>query len=147
FPDKFGFFDLDLAPVVAQASRGFTLHLILRATRPEHQANRVLETLGRDNVLTGCTPVVNLFRQQGEPIRITQRTHSYPVVADARRAFAYEIHSIDSVQRIRQTPQGEQIQAFRSFYELHHGEDPAQTGQYWLSRRDEAVARHSPGYE
>jgi len=147
FPDKFGFFDLDLAPVVAQATRGFTLHLVLRAVRPEQQANRVLEGLGRDNVLTGCAPVVNLFRQQGEPIRVTQRTHTYPVVADARRAFAYEIHSIDSVQRIRQTPQGEQIQAFRSFYELHHGEDPAQTGQYWLSRRDEAVARHSPGYE
>ena len=147
FPDKFGFFDLELAPVVAQSTRSFTLHLVLRSTGPDQPASRVLEGLGRNNVLTGCTPVVNLFRQQGEPIRVTQRTHSYPVVADARRAFAYEIHSIDSVQRIRQTPQGEQIQGFRSFYELHHGEDPGRTGQYWLSRRDEAVARHSPGYE
>ncbi|WP_149193675.1 type VI secretion system baseplate subunit TssF [Luteimonas suaedae] len=147
FPEKFGFFDLDLKPVSAQASRGFTLHLILRAMPPDQPSSRVLEGLSRDNVLSGCTPVVNLFGQHGEPIRVTQRTTHYPVVADARRAFAYEIHSIDSVKRVRQTPQGEQVQEFRPFYSLHHGEDPDKTGHYWLSRRDEAVARHSPGYE
>lgn len=147
FPDKFGFFDLDLKPLSAQASRGFTLHLVMRSMRPDQPASRILEGLGVDNVLTGCTPVVNLFPQHGEPIRVTERTPTYPVVADARRAFAYEVHSIDSVQRIRQTPQGEQIQEFRAFYELRHGEDPVRAGQYWLARRDEAVARHSPGYE
>ncbi|MDH5822326.1 type VI secretion system baseplate subunit TssF [Luteimonas sp. RD2P54] len=147
FPEKFGFFDLPLAPLAAQAVRGFTLHLVLKAMPPEQQTSRVLEGLGRDNVLTGCTPVVNLFAQHGDPIRVTQRTSTYPVVADARRAFAYEIHSIDSVKRVRQTPQGEQVQEFRPFYSLHHGEDPERSGHYWLSRRDEAVARHSPGYE
>ncbi|NZA28135.1 type VI secretion system baseplate subunit TssF [Luteimonas sp. SJ-92] len=147
FPEKFGFFDLPLAPLAAQAVRGFTLHLVLKALPPEQQASRILEGLGRDNVLTGCTPVVNLFAQHGDPIRVTQRTSTYPVVADARRAFAYEIHSIDSVKRVRQTPQGEQVQEFRPFYSLHHGEDPERSGHYWLSRRDEAVARHSPGYE
>ncbi|WP_204317511.1 type VI secretion system baseplate subunit TssF, partial [Serratia marcescens] len=70
------------------------------------------------------------FRTSGEPIRVTHRTVNYPVLADARRAFAYEVHSIDSVHRIRQTPQGELIQAFRPFYSLHHGEDPERTGQY-----------------
>src|SRR5690606_28211173 len=119
FPEKFGFIDLELAPMVAQASRSFTLHLVLRATRADEPVSRMLEGLGPDNILTGCTPVVNLFRQQGEPIRVTERTHSYPVVADARRAFAYEVHSIDLVQRVRQTPQGEQVLAFRPFYELH----------------------------
>lgn len=147
FPEKFGFFDLRLAPVTAGASRRFAVHLILRGTRPDQPASRLLEGLGRDNVLLGCTPVVNLFAQHGEPIRVTHRTAAYPVVADARRAFAYEVHSIDSVRRIRQTPQGEQIQEFRPFYSLHHGEDPDRTGHYWLARRDEAVARHSPGYE
>lgn len=147
FPEKFGFFDLQLAPVTAAASRRFTLHLVLRGNRGDESASRLLEGLGEDNVLLGCTPVVNLFPRQGEPIRVTHRAATYPVVADARRAFAYEVHSIDSVRRIRQTPQGEQVHEFRPFYSLHHGEDPDRSGHYWLARRDELVARQSPGYE
>src|SRR5690625_1054745 len=147
FPEKFGFFDLRLAPVTAAASRRFTLHLVLRGNRGDESASRLLEGLGEDNVLLGCTPVVNLFPRQGEPIRVTHRTATYPVVADARRAFAYEVHSIDSVRRIRRRPQGEQGHEFRHFYSLHHGEDPDRSGHYWLARRDELVARQSPGYE
>src|SRR5690554_6614022 len=147
FPEKFGFSDLALAPVAAGASRRFTLHLVLCATRADESAGRLLEGMGPDNLLLGCTPVVNLFAQHGEPIRVTHRAATYPVVADARRAFAYEVHSIDSVRRIRQTPQGEQVQEFRPFYSLRHGEDPDRSGHYWLARRDELVARQSPGYE
>lgn len=147
YPDKFGFFDLQLKPVTAGASRWFTLHLVLHATPPDRAANQVLEELDCKNIRLGCTPVVNLFAQHGEPIRVTHRSVTYPVIADGRRAFAYEVHSIDSVHRIRQTPQGELIQEFRPFYSLHHGEDPERAGQYWVARRDEDVARESPGYE
>lgn len=146
FPEKFGFFDLDLR-ALPLAGNVFTLHLVLQAMAPDSPATRVLESMSTDNVLLGCTPLVNLFAQHGEPIRVTHRTATYPVVADARRAFAYEVHSIDSVKRVRQTPQGEKITEFRPFYSLHHGETPDKTGQYWLSHRDEQVARHSPGYE
>ncbi len=147
FPDKFGFFDLPLAEVSAGASRHFTLHLVLNATPPDRASNLVLEQLGAASIKLGCTPIVNLFEQPGEPIRVTHRSVTYPVVADARRAFAYEVHSIDSVHRIRQTVQGETIQEFRPFYSLRHGEDPERTGQYWVAHRDEDVARQSPGYE
>jgi len=147
YPEKFGFVDLLLKPVTAGASRSFTLHLILQASAPERGNQLVLEDLSASNVRLGCTPIVNLFTQPGEPIRVTHRTVSYAVLADARRAFAYEVYSIDSVHRIRQTPQGEVIQAFRPFYSLHHGEDPDRTGQYWVSRRDEDIARQSPGFE
>ncbi|WP_058834876.1 type VI secretion system baseplate subunit TssF [Luteimonas abyssi] len=147
FPDKFGFFDLPLAAVSDGAQRRFTLHLVLRAAGPDHAAGRVLEALGREHLLAGCTPVVNLFRQRGEPIRITHRADRYSVLPDARRAFAYDVHAIESVVRIRQTPQGEQIQAFRPFYSLHHGEDPERAGHYWVARRDEDLERTSPGFE
>src|SRR5690606_24458199 len=99
------------------------------------------------NILQGCTPVVNLFAQHGEPIRVTHRTTAYPVVADARRAFAYEVVSIDSVKRIRQTAQGEAVTEFRPFYSLQHGQSPDDSGHYWFAHRDEQVARSSPGFE
>ena len=147
YPEKFGFVDLHLPTVTAGASRRFTLHLVLQSAGNDRSNTMVLEELGVHNVRLGCTPIVNLFKTSGEPIRVTHRTVNYPVLADARRAFAYEVHSIDSVHRIRQTPQGEVIQAFRPFYSLHHGEDPERTGQYWVARRDEDVARQSPGFE
>jgi type VI secretion system protein ImpG len=36
---------------------------------------------------------------------------------------------------------------FRPFYSLRHGETPEKNGHYWVMRRDEAIARKSPGYE
>lgn len=147
YPDKFGFFDLDLAALRAQAGASFIVHLVLHARSADASVSRALEGLSRDNVLLGCTPVVNLFAQHGEPIRVNHRSTSYPVVADARRAFAYEVVSIDSVRRVRQSAQGESITEFRPFYSLHHGESPIATGHYWLAHRDEQVARTSPGHE
>lgn len=147
FPEKFGFFDLDLKALRGQTGSLFTVHLVLHARPASSAGARALEALSRANVLLGCTPVVNLFAQRGEPIRITHRSTRYPVVADARRAFAYDVVSIDAVKRIRQTPQGEKITEFRPFYSLHHGETPDNTGHYWLAHRDDQVARSSPGFE
>ena len=147
FPDKFGFFDLDLAALPPGIGGEFTLHLVLKSAGGDREASRVLEGLGPQHVRTGCTPVVNLFEMNGEPIRISHQGTHYPVVADARRAFAYEVYSIDSVHRIRQTPQGEQITEFRPFYSLQHGESPDDKGLYWVPRRDEEVAVRSPGHE
>jgi len=107
----------------------------------------MLSTLSTNNLLLGCTPVVNLFRQRGEPIRISHTAASYPVLADARRAYAYEVYSIDAVRMVRQTPQGESIVEFRPFYSLRHGETPEKHGHYWVMRRDEQMAHKSPGYE
>ena len=147
FPEKFGFHDIDLRPLRGLTGANFTLHLILRSRPGDATATRVLEGVCADNFRLGCTPVVNLFEQPGEPIRVHHRSTAYPVVADARRAFAYEVVSIDSVKRTRQGPEGVHVTEFRPFYALHHGESPDDTGQYWLARRDEQVARSSPGYE
>jgi len=150
FPEKFNFFDIDLralAALLPSGCRSITLHLALSGMRTDSNTARILGTLSTNNVLLGCTPVVNLFRQRGEPIRLTHATASYPVLADARRAFAYEVQSIDSVKLVRQTPQGESIQDFRPFYSLKHGQTPEKNGHYWIVRRDDIVAEKSPGYE
>jgi type VI secretion system protein ImpG len=150
FPEKFNFFDIDLQALFAvlpAGSRSITLHLALSGMRTDSNTARMLGTLSTNNVLLGCTPVVNLFRQRGEPIRLTHTTASYPVLADARRAFAYEVQSIDSVKLVRQTPQGESVLEFRPFYSLRHGQTPEKSGHYWVMRRDDAIAEKSPGYE
>jgi type VI secretion system protein ImpG len=69
------------------------------------------------------------------------------VLADARRAFAYEVYAIESLNLIRQTPQGETQVAFRPFYALKHAQTPEDAGHYYAIRRDESLADKSPGYE
>jgi type VI secretion system protein ImpG len=150
FPEKFNFFDIDLGALCAALPSGcrrITLHLALSGLRTDSNTARLLGTMSTHNLLLGCTPVVNLFRQRGEPIRLTHTAASYPVLADARRAYAFEVQSIDSVKLVRQTPQGESVVEFRPFYSLRHGETPARDGHYWVMRRDEIIAGKSPGYE
>jgi type VI secretion system protein ImpG len=150
FPEKFNFFDIDLAALAGalpSGARSITLHLALSGMRTDSNTARMLGTLSTNNVLLGCTPVVNLFRQRGEPIRLTHTTASYPVVADARRPFAYEVYSIDSVNLVRQTPHGESVVEFRPFYSLKHAQTPEQNGHYWAMRRDDTLAERSPGFE
>jgi type VI secretion system protein ImpG len=150
FPEKFNFFDIDLAALAAVLpvnTRSLTLHLALSGLRADSNTARMLETVSTHNVLLGCTPVVNLFRQKGEPIRLTHTSASYPVLADARRAFAYEVQAIESVSLVRQTPQGESIVQFQPFYSLKHAQAPDSSGHYWAMRRDETLLDKSPGFE
>lgn len=151
FPEKFNFVDLPLpAALLDSPARGATLHFALAGIRADSDEARLLETITERNLLLGCTPVVNLFRQRAEPIRVTHAAETYPVLPDARRAFGFEVHTIEKVWRLRKTPQGEAIDEFRPFYSLQHEEllaDGESPGRYWYARRNEAVAELSPGFE
>lgn len=160
FPEKFNFVDLP----VPQALRGagadavfngnrVVLHVPLTGIRSDSDAVRLLEDLDEHHLRLGCTPVVNLFRTPADPIRVTHARTMYPVVVDARRAYAHEVYAIRRVWCVRQSPQGESTQEFRPFYSLRHDDllrDDERTQPqacYWYTQRDERTALHSPGYE
>ena len=151
FPEKFNFVDLPLpAAVLESSARTVTLHLAMQGIRSDSDEARLLETVTEKNLLLGCTPVANLFKQRADPIRITHVGERYPVLPDSRRAFAFEVVAIDRVYRVQQTPQGETITEFKPFYSLRHDELLAADeagGRYWYSHRDDALAEASPGYE
>jgi type VI secretion system protein ImpG len=150
FPDKFDFFDIDLAALCALLPAqcgGFTLHLVLSGMRPDSHAARMLRSLSADNLLLGCTPVINLFSRNAEPIPVTQTSTDYAVLAHATRAAAYEVYSVDSVAMLRQAGDASTVTEFRPFYSLRHGEGPARHGHFWMLRHDDMLAATSPGYE
>ena len=149
FSEKFNFVDIDLAALRRAVGpvREFTLHLPVKGLRADSNTARLLESASADNFRLGCTPVINLFEQRADPIRVTHAAASYPVVADARRAYGYEVYSIDRVRLVRQNAQGDSVVEFRPFYSLHHGETPEGASHYWTARRDPMVAERSPGYE
>ncbi|HEX7909247.1 MAG TPA: type VI secretion system baseplate subunit TssF [Paraburkholderia sp.] len=148
FPEKFNFTDFDLAAMTRASGRcqRLTLHVVLKEVRSDSHVARLLDSLSAHHFRLFCTPVVNLFEQHGEPIRVSHQAISYPVIAEARRAFAYEVYSIDSVKLVRQQAHEESVIEFRPFYSLHHGET-ARAGHYWFARRNDWVAQKSPGYE
>ena len=151
FPEKFNFVDLPLPKVVLSSpSRNITLHCVMSGLRADSDDARLLETVTEKNLLLGCTPVVNLFSQKADPIRVSHTSASHPVLPDSRRAFGYEVYSVEKVYRIKQTAQGETIDEFMPFYSLKHDEllsEGESAGRYWSLHRDDILANQSPGYE
>lgn len=155
FPEKFNFIDLPL-PAQAPEDHRFSLHVPLAGLRADGNEARLLEALTPRNFRLGCTPVINLFPMRAEPIRVTQHQAEYTVLADARRAFAYEVHSVERVFRVQQTPQGESIQRFEPFFSLQHeallereqaASEGQRQGRYWALHRDLVTAELAPGHE
>ena len=153
FPEKFQFLDIAwpmLASLLPRQCRQFTLHLPLKGVRSDSHEARLLSAVSRDNLLLGCTPVVNLFAKSGVPIRLTHTEPDYALVADATHAFAYDIHSIEAVTLVRKDEAGERLSTFLPLYATLQGARAGhghEHGQYWLARRDDAVAAVSPGHE
>lgn len=150
YPDKFNFFDIDLAALLSRRAapcQRLTLHLALSEVRADSNMARLLKSLSADNLLLGCTPVINLFKMAAVPIKLTQEISEYPLLPDERPVSAYDIHSVDSVQLLRPSAQGSATTEFTPYYCLRHGPRAGKKVHYYLTRRDETLADVSPGHE
>lgn len=103
FPQKFLFFDLTRLASVFGAGFGSKVEvLFLFGAFPEPDRQEALERgVTGDTVRLGCTPVVNLFQSESEPLRVTHRRTEYLVRAKgAAREFSPEIFSVDSMDAV-----------------------------------------------
>lgn len=139
FPDKFHFLDLDLArlaPLLPAGAHHFTVHFLIAGLHADSGPARILRALSARHLVTGCVPVVNLFRQSAAPVRITQRSTMYDV-APSRHEEDVEVYSIDAVQ-VLSTHEGKTASvAYRPYYGLRHGEGGGEGQRYWFARRDD----------
>lgn len=150
YPDKFNFFDIDLAPMRARLppdSSAFTLHLALRGFGPDSLPARQLMTLTEANFLLGCSPVLNLFQRQGKAIARAQRTSEYRLLADATNPGGFEVYSVEEVNMTRQRENQVIVTKCRPMYLHRHGENGSDHGCYWILHHDETLAFIHPGHE
>ncbi len=94
FPEKFLFVDLHGLDVLAgleTAPREFTLSVQFDRPLPFQRP------LPPDCLRLHCTPVVNLFRADAEPILADRTRSEYPLVADVSRPRTVAAHSVVSV--------------------------------------------------
>jgi type VI secretion system protein ImpG len=147
YPEKFHFIDLDTAALrelLPPRCTGFTVHVVLNGLPADADAARLLGGIGAANLLTSCTPVINLFPKAGVPLQLSYTSADYPLLADGSHAADYEIHSVDAVRLVREGG----VTQFSPLYAASGGEQPGAGGQhYWITRRDHAVAAVSPGHE
>jgi type VI secretion system protein ImpG len=137
FPEKFLFFDLAGLSPEALGGLGNKLELFLFLNRHVQDLER---HVSKDSFQLGCCPMINLFRQRAEPIRLTHAQHEYRVVPDARRPLAHEVYSIDRV--VATSPDNESVE-FRPFYGVKHAHQARQQRAFWHASR--RPAGHAAG--
>jgi type VI secretion system protein ImpG len=80
----------------------------------------------------GCSPIVNLFQQESDPVLLTQRSYEYPVVPDARRRLT-GVFSVDQVVGVE--PGAAEPPRLEPFYSFRHGGNGASNRMFWFAKR------------
>lgn len=93
FPEKFLFIELDLSSAQSWLSscKTFTVFFYLK-----HAFDDIASHISAEHFQLNATPVVNIYSQTAEPIRITQTNSHYPVIADARNRENVTVYSVES---------------------------------------------------
>ena len=147
FPQKFMFVDVaGVAEALRALDAGPRAELFFIISPFERSERRQLVEFGvnANTFRLGCTPIVNLFEQSGEPILLTQMATEYPVVPDARRRLEIESWTVDSVVGI--TPGEGEPRAVEPLYGFRHGRSDA-SGIFWHAVRRPSTWRTDRGTE
>jgi type VI secretion system protein ImpG len=142
FPSKFMFFDL--GGLRATHTRGYNdrLEVFLFLDRSARELENRVKT---ETFKLGCSPIVNLFTQEADPIHLTHAKHRYHVVPDARSPGQMEVYSIDAV-RSTNVDTGVTTE-YQPFYSFKHGSEADRQQTYWYARRRPSVHKDDRGTE
>ncbi|WP_434998732.1 type VI secretion system baseplate subunit TssF [Vibrio scophthalmi] len=93
FPEAFHFFDITQlkSALPKSVTNDFKLKISFTKTLPTDVRVR------KDNFQLYCTPVINLFDHDADPIDLTGRRSEYRVVPSSRYPAHYEVFSVDGV--------------------------------------------------
>jgi len=137
FPEKFFFVELGELDQLAAAGFGRTAEVIFLISPFERSDRHQILEMGvsAQTFRLNCAPVVNLFTQTAEPIRMDETRAEYPVVPDARRRRGMEVFSIDQV--LSSSSGSEDITYFEPFYSLRHSSAGNPQRAFWRAMRRE----------
>jgi type VI secretion system protein ImpG len=141
FPEKFLFFDVCELDRAARA--GFTgdMEIFFCLDRPA----RLEQPINAGTFRLGCAPIVNLFEQIVEPIRLNHAQTEYRVIPDVRRQTAMEVHTIDAVTS--SSPHLQELLPVQPFYSFKHAADHEQSEAFWHVTRRPSQKKGDEGTE
>jgi len=94
-PRKFLFVDLTDPDSISKGLQGRRLTLSFLLGSSDRDLER---SVGRDTVRLGCTPAVNLFPLELDPVAIDGRAGEVCLTPDVRRPYALEVHAVTDVR-------------------------------------------------
>ena len=139
FPDKFLFFDICELNRAGQS--GFENHLEILFFLDEMPANDL--SIGKENFLLGCTPIINLFEQIAEPINLDRVRTEYHIIPDLRRQPATEVYSVDKVTST--APYLDEPHQFQPLYSYSHAFDKDTPPGFWYASRKPSPQKDDAG--
>ncbi len=120
FPAKFMFVDLSGISAKTLRGGGSSLELFFYFDRAAPGLER---HVGADNVVLGCTPIVNLFPQRAEPVALTHEAREYLVRAG--RPPPRDARGVRRRPRDASARPGGRSAPVLPFFASHHAADPA----------------------
>jgi type VI secretion system protein ImpG len=141
FPEKFLFFDIKDLPVLSTGGFGADATLMLYLD----QAPQLEQNIEAQHFRLGCTPVVNLFQQTAEPIRLDQAHTEYRVIADVHRRHTTEVYSVDAVKSLSPAT-GEAVE-YQPIYSFKHSFERRQQRTFWHTSRRLSEHKDDAGTE
>jgi len=135
FPYKFFFFDLtglERLSSVAQGNTAEVTFLIGPFEGPDRD-QALGRFVNRDTIRLGCTPAVNLFEGESEPVRLSQKRTEYTLRARGSKEFPPEIFSVDGLFAV--TPSAPRRIPFAPFFSFRNRQDGESEGLFWHERR------------
>jgi len=147
FPEKFLFVDflrLDEITLLLAGNKLVIQCMIDRYPDTErHQ--RLLHTISVQHFKLGCTPIINLFTQMGEPIRITHQQPSYPVWVSQAKQQAYEVMQVKNVIKVEKVGNEERYEEVPPFYSTRHNSEASSLRFYWHISREASKRQGDKG--
>ncbi len=142
YPQKFHFIDLKgwarLKPFNFQKT--VEIVVFFRATQKALE-QKVDTSLFR----VGCVPVVNLFDQRIEGIRLRPMRHQYKLVPDPANTSGYEVFSVDQVSS--HDPATNITTVYPSYFSMHHTQTDKRQTVYWRTERMPSIVEGDLGTE
>jgi len=129
FPEKFLFVQLERLAEVWRG-RGEQTHIYIYFSRSHPE---LVQGVGADTLLLGCTPIVNLFEQRLESIPAAELGYETKLRVDATHTRCADIHTLRQVYA--RDADGRRIE-LQPFYGSHRTERAGGEPLYWHARRE-----------
>jgi type VI secretion system protein ImpG len=141
FPEKFLFFDLCELDHAGRHGFGDRLDILIFLNR----VPRLEQPINASTFRLGCTPIVNLFEQIAEPIRLNHAQIEYRVIPDIRRQSATEVYAIETVTCT--SPHLLEPLDIQPFYSFRHASDHERQQAFWHATRKPSQKKGDAGTE
>ncbi len=88
--------------------------------------------ISEETFALGCTPVINLFEKNIDPIHMDQSQYQYHLVPDSRQTEKLEIYSVEKVTGSSNLAEDRE---FLPFHGLRHENSQSHNHSYWFTNR------------